>query len=172
MLLLDVGLFAALAVADKAYDWSLIDLEWWAWLVLASPALILMALLLVLPIAEISPGRLRNGSIALLGLLVVADVFARRHPLERTAERLPLRVVHQRDRGQPDGHDAADPAGEGPHGRRVADLLHGRDPRRRPRRERAGYLTESITKAGPDLPRSRCGGNQRRRQGRRTYRPD
>jgi len=76
VLLLDVGLFAALAVADKAYDWSLIDLAWWAWLVLASPALILMALLLVLPIAEISPGRLRNGSIALLGLLVVADVFA------------------------------------------------------------------------------------------------
>ena len=76
MLLLDVGLFAALAVANKAYDWSLIDLAWWAWLVLASPALILMALLLVLPIAELSPGRLRNGSIALLGLLVAADVFA------------------------------------------------------------------------------------------------
>ena len=76
MLLLDVGLFAGLAIADKAYDWGLIDLAWWAWLVLASPALILMALLLVLPIAELSPGRLRNGSIALLGLLVAADVFA------------------------------------------------------------------------------------------------
>jgi len=38
--------------------------------VLASPALILMALLLVLPVAELSPGRLRRGSIALLGLLV------------------------------------------------------------------------------------------------------
>ena len=76
MLLLDVGLFAALAVADKAYDWALIDLAWWAWIVLASPALILMALLLVLPVAELSPGRLRSGSIALLGLLVIADVFA------------------------------------------------------------------------------------------------
>ena len=76
MLLLDVGLFAALAVADRAYDWALIDLAWWAWIVLASPALILMALLLVLPVAELSPGRLRSGSIALLGLLVVADVFA------------------------------------------------------------------------------------------------
>ena len=76
MLLLDVGLFAALAVADKAYDWALIDLAWWAWIVLASPALVLMALLLVLPVAELSPGRLRSGSIALLGLLVIADVFA------------------------------------------------------------------------------------------------
>ena len=76
MLLLDVGLFAALAVADNAYDWALIDLAWWAWIVLASPALVLMALLLVLPVAELSPGRLRSGSIALLGLLVIADVFA------------------------------------------------------------------------------------------------
>ena len=76
MLLLDVALFAGLAVADKTYDWGLIDLPWWAWLVLASPALILMALLLVVPVAELSPGRLRNGSIALLGLLVAADVFA------------------------------------------------------------------------------------------------
>ena len=76
MLLLDVGLFAALALADKAYDWGLIDLAWWAWLLLASPALILMALLLVLPVAELSPGRLRSGSIALLGLLVAADIFA------------------------------------------------------------------------------------------------
>ena len=76
MLLLDVALFAGLAVADKTYNWGLIDLPWWAWLVLASPALILMALLLVVPVAELSPGRLRNGSIALLGLLVAADVFA------------------------------------------------------------------------------------------------
>ena len=76
MLLLDVALFAALAVADKAYGWGILDLPWWAWLLLASPALILMALLLVLPVAELSPGRLRNGSIALLGILVAADVFA------------------------------------------------------------------------------------------------
>ncbi len=76
MLLLDVALFAGLAVADKTYNWGLIDLPWWAWLVLASPALILMALLVVVPVAELSPGRLRNGSIALLGLLVAADVFA------------------------------------------------------------------------------------------------
>jgi len=76
VLLLDVGLFAGLAVADKAYNWGLIDLPWWAWLLLASPALILMVLLLVVPLADVSPGRLRNSSIALLALLVVADVFA------------------------------------------------------------------------------------------------
>ena len=74
--MVDVGLFAALAVADKAYDWSLIDLPWWAWLVLASPALLLDG-----PAARgagrgAEPGRRANGSIALLGLLVVADVFA------------------------------------------------------------------------------------------------
>ena len=60
MLLLDVGLFAGLAVADKAYNWGLIDLPWWAWLLLASPALILMVLLLVVPLADVSPGRLRT----------------------------------------------------------------------------------------------------------------
>ena len=76
VLALDVAMFAGLAVADKAKGWGLIDLPWWAWLLLASPALILMVLLLVVPLAELSPGRLRNGSIALLGLLVAADVFA------------------------------------------------------------------------------------------------
>ena len=33
--------------------------------------------------------------------------------LDPAAERLPLRVADQRDRRQPDGHDAADAAGQG-----------------------------------------------------------
>ena len=35
-----------------------------------------MVLLLAVPLAELSPGRLRNASVALLGLLVAADAFA------------------------------------------------------------------------------------------------
>jgi hypothetical protein len=76
VLLLDVVLFAGLALADDAYRWSIIDAPWWTWLLLASPALILMVLLLAVPLAELSPGRLRNASIVLLGLLVAADVLA------------------------------------------------------------------------------------------------
>ena len=59
-LLLDVVLFVGLALADNAYGWSIIDAPWWTWLLLASPALILMILLLAVPLAELSPGRLRN----------------------------------------------------------------------------------------------------------------
>jgi hypothetical protein len=76
VLLLDVALFTGLAIADNANGWGLIDLAWWAWLLLASPALILMVLLLAVPLAELSPGRLRNASFVLLGLLVSADVLA------------------------------------------------------------------------------------------------
>ena len=73
---LDVALVLGLAVADKAKGWSIIDLSWWAWLLLAAPALALMALLLSAPVAELSPGRMRNAGITLLGLLVVSDVVA------------------------------------------------------------------------------------------------
>ena len=72
----DVALLGGLAVVDKAKDWDIVDLPWWAWLVIASPALVLMIMLLVVPLAELSPGRVRNGSVALLGLLVAADVVA------------------------------------------------------------------------------------------------
>ena len=72
----DVGLFAALAVVDKLNGWDIIDLPWWAWIVLASPALLLLLLLLVMPIAELSPGRARNTGIVLLGLLAFSDVVA------------------------------------------------------------------------------------------------
>ena len=72
----DVALLAGLAVIDKAKDWQIIDLHWWSWLLLASPALLLMVLLLAVPLAELSPGRVRNLGVALLGLLVAADVFA------------------------------------------------------------------------------------------------
>jgi uncharacterized membrane protein len=71
---LDVALLAALAVVDKVKGWAIIDLAWWAWLLFAMPALVLMTLLLLAPAAELSPGRVRNAGIALLGMLVVSDV--------------------------------------------------------------------------------------------------
>ena len=76
VLALDVALFAGLAAVDKAKGWGIIDLPWWAWLLLAAPALLLMVLLLAVPLAELSPGRVRNAGIALLGLLVASDAVA------------------------------------------------------------------------------------------------
>jgi uncharacterized membrane protein len=76
VLAVDVALLGGLAAIDKAKDWDIIDLHWWAWLMLASPALLLMVLMLAVPLAELSPGRVRNASVALLGLLVVADAVA------------------------------------------------------------------------------------------------
>jgi uncharacterized membrane protein len=70
-----VALLGGLAAIDNAKGWDIIDLPWWAWLLLASPALLLMILLLALPLAELSPGRVRNAGVALLGLLVAADAF-------------------------------------------------------------------------------------------------
>jgi len=71
----DVALLAGLAAIDKARGWGIIALSWWAWLLLASPALLLMVLLLTVPLAEVSPGRVRNAGVALLGLLAAADAF-------------------------------------------------------------------------------------------------
>jgi hypothetical protein len=76
VLAFEVALLAGLAVIDKAKDWRIIDLHWWSWLLLASPALLLMILMLAVPIAELSPGRVRNLSVSLLGLLIAADVVA------------------------------------------------------------------------------------------------
>ena len=76
VLAVDVGLLCGLAAADKAKDWHIIDLHWWSWLLLASPALLLMILLLAVPLADMSPGRVRNLSVALLGLLIAADAVA------------------------------------------------------------------------------------------------
>ena len=76
VLLLDVALLVGLAVGDKAKGWSIVDLPWWAWLLLAAPALVLMLLLLAAPLAELSPGWVRSAGIALLGLLVASDVVA------------------------------------------------------------------------------------------------
>ena len=56
----DVALLGGLAAVDKAKDWDIIDLPWWAWLLIASPALLLMILLLAVPLAELSPGRVRK----------------------------------------------------------------------------------------------------------------
>ena len=73
---IDLGLYAALAIVDRAKGWDIIDLPWWAWLIVASPALLLLFLLLVVPLAELSPGRVRNAGIVLLGLLAFSDVVA------------------------------------------------------------------------------------------------
>ena len=72
----EVALFAGLAAVDKSKGWSILDLQWSTWLVLAAPALILIVLLLVVPLAELSPGRVRNSSFVLLGLLAASDAFA------------------------------------------------------------------------------------------------
>jgi uncharacterized membrane protein len=76
VLAVDVALLGGLAAIDKAKGWGIIDFPWWAWLLVASPALLLMTLLLAVPLAELSPGRVRNASVALLGLLAAADAVA------------------------------------------------------------------------------------------------
>ena len=60
VLAIEVALYAVLAFADKVKGWGIIDLEWWAWLLLAAPALLLMLLLLAVPRAELSQIRSRN----------------------------------------------------------------------------------------------------------------
>jgi uncharacterized membrane protein len=76
VLALDVALLGGLAAIDKAKGWGILDLHWWTWLLLAAPALLLMVLLLVAPLAELRPGGVRNVSVALLGLLVASDAAA------------------------------------------------------------------------------------------------
>jgi uncharacterized membrane protein len=73
VLAVDVALLAALATIDTAKGWRIIDLPWWTWLLMAAPALLLIGMLLASPLAELSPGRLRNVGVALLGLLVASD---------------------------------------------------------------------------------------------------
>ena len=75
VLAVDVALLVGLAVIDKAKGWEIIDLSWWAWLLLAAPALLLMVLLLAVPLAELSPGRVRNAGVVLLGLLAASDAL-------------------------------------------------------------------------------------------------
>ena len=70
-----VALLGGLAFIDKAMGWDILDLPWWVWLVHAAPALILIILLLAVPLAELSPGRVRNAGFALLGLLVASDAI-------------------------------------------------------------------------------------------------
>jgi uncharacterized membrane protein len=76
VLVVDVALLWGLAFADQAQGWEIVDLPWWVWLGFATPALILIVLLLAVPLAELSPGRVRNAGVALLGLLVASDVIA------------------------------------------------------------------------------------------------
>ena len=76
VLAVDVVLLGGLAALDRAKGWDIIDLPWWVWLLLAAPALVLIVLLLAVPLAELSPGRVRNAGVALLGLLVASDAVA------------------------------------------------------------------------------------------------
>jgi len=76
VLAVEVALLVGLGSLDRAKGWDIIDMSWWAWLLLALPALLLMILLLAVPVAELSPGRVRNAGVALLGLLIAADAVA------------------------------------------------------------------------------------------------
>ena len=76
VLTLEVALFGGLAVVDAAKGWDIIDLPAWVWVVLMLPALVLIAMLLAAPVAELSPGRVRNFGVGVLGFLAVADLFA------------------------------------------------------------------------------------------------
>ena len=75
VLAIDVALLGGLAVLDRAKGWDIIE-PWWAWLLFAAPALILIVMLLAVPRAELSPGRVRDVGVALLGLLVASDAAA------------------------------------------------------------------------------------------------
>src|SRR5262245_63987116 len=66
ILAFDAALFCGLAAVDHVKDWSIIGLPPWVWLVLAAPALILIVLLLAVPLADVSPGRLRTVGFVLL----------------------------------------------------------------------------------------------------------
>ena len=72
VLALDVALWAGLWSIDQAKGWDILGLGWWAWLLLTSPALLLMILLIAVPHAEMRPGPARNAGMVLLGLLVAA----------------------------------------------------------------------------------------------------
>ncbi len=72
----NVVLFAGLAVVDKTQGWDINNHPWWAWLVLTLPAVVLMLLLLVVPHAELRPGRVRSAGLTLLGMLVVSNALA------------------------------------------------------------------------------------------------
>src|SRR4051812_12020232 len=72
----EVALLVGLALIDEAKGWGILDFSWWAWLLLALPALSLLVLLLAAPLAELRPGRLRDTGVVLLALLVAADALA------------------------------------------------------------------------------------------------
>lgn len=73
---LDIALLAGLATLDHTQGWAIVGLPAWAWLVVASPPAMMIAALLAFPLAEVSPGRVRNVTVGLLGLLVLTDVAA------------------------------------------------------------------------------------------------
>src|SRR3954451_25007475 len=76
VLAVEVALFAGLAFVDKVKGWGIIALDWWAWMLLAAPAQLLILLLLAVARAELRPGRVRDLGLGLLGLLVASDAVA------------------------------------------------------------------------------------------------
>ncbi len=76
VLTVNVALLAILAGLDKAKGWGILDVPWWAWLLLAAPSLVLIIALLAEPLAELSPGWVRNAGVALIALLAASDAFA------------------------------------------------------------------------------------------------
>jgi hypothetical protein len=68
-------LFVLLAVESRKEDWQLLGLEWWVWLGVAAPALLLTVDLLL---ASRGRGlvRTRMAALVLLGLLVLANMVA------------------------------------------------------------------------------------------------
>ena len=76
ILALDVALFAGLAAVDKSQGWDINGHPWWSWLALTVPALILIALLVAAPLAELPARHVRNAAVALLGMLVVTNAIA------------------------------------------------------------------------------------------------
>jgi hypothetical protein len=66
--------FVGLAFVSRAAGWEFLGLEWWAWLVVAAPAL-LFALDLVLGPRGLGFARSRRAGLVLLGVMVVFNLF-------------------------------------------------------------------------------------------------
>jgi uncharacterized membrane protein len=75
-LALDIGLLVTLAALDGAMGWNILRLPSWAWLLATVPAALLILELLFEPFAQLTPRKSRNVALALLSLLLLADVIA------------------------------------------------------------------------------------------------
>jgi uncharacterized membrane protein len=66
--------FVGLAFVSRVEDWEFLGLDWWAWLVVAAPALLLAADLWLGP-RGLGFARTRTAGLALLGVMVVFNLF-------------------------------------------------------------------------------------------------